>query len=72
MILLLLLDIRFNIKTKYPPIAKYRPIFVNDKDKLPSIGASRLMRFLISNWSNGLKRCEKFCIVFIDILQLFK
>ena len=29
-------------------------MFVRDKDKLPKIGASRLNKFLISNWSNGL------------------
>jgi hypothetical protein len=61
-ILLLLVDIRFRTKTKYPPIVKYKPIFVSDKDKLPNIGASMLNRFLISNWSNGLVRCVNFTI----------
>ena len=65
-ILLLLVDIRFKIKTKYPAIVRYSPIFVNDRDKLPNIGASILNRFLISNWSNGLVRCVNLSI-FYDI-----
>ena len=36
-------------KTKYPPIVKYNPIFVKDRERLPNIGASKLIRFLISN-----------------------
>ena len=54
-----------NINTRYPPIVKYNPIFVKDRDKLPNIGASRLIRFLISNWSKGL---SMFNSVILDIL----
>ena len=57
-ILLLLVDIIFSIKTKYPPIVKYKPMFVKDKDRLPNMGASKLSKFLISNWSNGLAICK--------------
>ena len=54
MIWLLLLEIRFNTNTRYPPKVKYNPIFVIDKDKLPNTGAFKLIKSLISNWSNGL------------------
>lgn len=43
-----------DINTKYPAMVKYKPMFVRDRDKLPNIGASKLIRFLISNWSKGL------------------
>ncbi len=35
-------------------MVKYKPMLVNDICKLPSIGASILKKFLISNWSRGL------------------
>lgn len=57
--LLLLVERRFNTKTKYPPIVRYNPMFVKDKDKLPKIGASILNKFLISNWSSGLVILKK-------------
>jgi hypothetical protein len=47
--LLLLVASKFRTNTKYPPIVKYSPMFVRDKDRLPNIGASKLNRFLISN-----------------------
>jgi len=34
-------------------------MFVKDIERLPNTGASRLIRFLISNWSNGLIIFEK-------------
>jgi len=37
-------------------------MFVKDIDRLPRTGASRLIRFLISNWSNGLIIFEKLFI----------
>jgi hypothetical protein len=57
--LLLLLDKRLIMKTKLPAILKYNPMFVKDIERLPNTGASRLIRFLISNWSNGLIIFEK-------------
>jgi len=36
------------------PIVRYKPILVKDMCKLPNIGASKLNKFLISNWSRGL------------------
>ena len=47
------------MKTKPPAIVKYNPMFVKDIERLPNTGASRLIRFLISNWSNGLIIFEK-------------
>jgi len=47
--LLLLVASKFRINTRYPPIVKYNPMFVNDKDRLPNIGASKLSKFLTSN-----------------------
>jgi len=47
------------MNTKYPAIVKYSPMFVKEIERLPSTGASRLIRFLISNWSNGLIIFEK-------------
>jgi len=47
------------MKTKPPAIVKYNPMFVKDNERLPNTGASRLIRFLISNWSNGLIIFEK-------------
>lgn len=44
----------FNVRTEKAPIVKYNPILVKDKCKLPKIGASKLNKFLISNWSKGL------------------
>jgi len=52
-----LLDKRNNINTKKPPIVKYKPIFVKEIDKLPKSGASKEIKFLISNWSSGLTIC---------------
>ena len=49
MIFSLFVDKRLNAKTRYPAIVRYSPMLVNDKDRLPSIGASKLSRFLISN-----------------------
>jgi len=60
--LLLLLDKRLIMKTKDPAIPRYKPMFVRDRDRLPRTGASRLIRFLISNWSNGLIIFEKLFI----------
>jgi len=57
-----LLDKRNSINTKKPPIVKYKPIFVKDIEKLPKTGAFKEIKFLISNWSKGLKIC-----VFISI-----
>jgi hypothetical protein len=39
----------FKVKTKNAPIVKNNPIFVIEICKSPSIGASKLMRFRISN-----------------------
>jgi hypothetical protein len=47
--LLWLVAIKFKINTKYAPIVKYKPMLVKEMDKLPSIGASKLNKFLISN-----------------------
>lgn len=44
-------------------MVKYKPIFVSDKDRLPSMGASKLKRFLISNWSNGLITFKNVCMM---------
>jgi hypothetical protein len=52
-----LLDSKNIIKTRNPPIVKYNPILVKEIEKLPNTGAFRDIRFLISNWSNGLKIC---------------
>ena len=57
--LLLLLDRRLIMKAKPTAIVKYNPMFVKDIERLPNTGASRLIRFLISNWSNGLIIFEK-------------
>jgi len=35
-------------------MVKYSDIFVIDNDKLPKTGASKLSKFLTSNWSKGL------------------
>ena len=40
---------RLNTNTKYPPSVRYNPMLVKDKDKLPSIGAFKLIKSLISN-----------------------
>lgn len=53
-ILPLLLDITLIKKTRYPPNVKYSPILVNERDKSPKIGASRLIKSRIENWSKGL------------------
>lgn len=57
--LLLLLDTRLILNTKYPAIVKYKPMFVKERERSPSTGASKLIKFLISNWSNGLIIFEK-------------
>jgi hypothetical protein len=44
----------FKNKTKKAAIVKYNPIFVKDRCKLPNIGAFKLNKSLISNWSSGL------------------
>lgn len=46
---------KFNININNVPMLRYNPMFVIDICKLPKIGASRLNKFLISNWSNGLE-----------------
>ena len=48
-ILLLLVAIKFKDKTINAPRHKYKPILVIDKCKSNKIGASRLIKFLISN-----------------------
>ncbi len=45
----------FKVKAIKTPIVKYNPIFVKDICKLANIGASKLNKFLISNWSKGLE-----------------
>ena len=50
------------MKTKKPAIVKYNPMFVKEIERFPNTGASRLIRFLISNWSNGLIIFEKIFI----------
>lgn len=52
--------IRLNTNAKYPPMVKYNPMFVKDTDALPKMGAFKLIKSLISNWSNGLVIAEKF------------
>jgi hypothetical protein len=47
--LLSLLDTALRRNIRYPAIVKYNPMFVTERDKLPKIGASRLIKFLISN-----------------------
>lgn len=47
--LLPFVDIKLIVRINEPAIAKYRPIFVNDIDKFPNTGASKLNRSLISN-----------------------
>ena len=42
-------------------IVKYNPMLVNEKLVSPNIGASILNKFLIENWSKGLKL---FCVLF--------
>lgn len=57
-----------------PPIVKYNPIFVNDMWILPNIGASKLKKFLISNWSNGLDISKSklyFIIIILNKFNLF-
>ena len=44
----------FNIKIINTPIIKYNPMLVIDTDKLPNIGATKLIKLLTSNWSRGL------------------
>ena len=44
----------FKAKTIRAAIVKYSPILVIDKWRLAKMGASKLKRSLISNWSNGL------------------
>jgi len=70
--LLLLFDTRLIMNTKYPAIVKYSPMFVKEIERLPSTGASRLIRFLISNWSNGLIMFEKKFIKRKKCWYLFK
>ena len=48
-ILFQFVDIILTINTRQADIIKYRAIFVIDIDILPKIGASKLIRFLISN-----------------------
>lgn len=52
-----LLDSKNIIKTRNPPIVKYNPIFVKEIEKFPNTGAFKDIKFLISNWSKGLKIC---------------
>lgn len=56
-ILFWLAEIRLSINKRLPLSVKYSPMLVIDSDKLAKIGASKLNRFLISNWSNGLIWC---------------
>lgn len=46
---------KFNININNVPMLKYNPMFVIDICILPKTGASKLNKFLISNWSNGLE-----------------
>jgi len=46
---------KFNININNVPMLRYNTMFVIDICILPKIGASRLSKFLISNWSNGLE-----------------
>lgn len=63
-----LVAIRFNTNAKYPPIVKYNPMFVKDIDVLPKMGAFKLIKSLISNWSNGLVIAEKFVMYKINLV----
>jgi hypothetical protein len=52
-------------KTKYPPKVKYKPMFVKDRDMFPNKGAFKLIKSLISNWSNGLIMFNNVFIVLV-------
>ena len=56
----------FNPKPIIAPNVRYNPMFVNYKCKLAKMGASKLIKFLISNWSKGLEiSCHENFILFI-------
>jgi hypothetical protein len=61
----LLFPTRLNINTKYPPKVKYKPMFVKDRDMFPNKGAFKLIKSLISNWSNGLIMFNNVFIVLV-------
>lgn len=46
----------------------YNAIFVKDIELLNKIGASKLIYFLISNWSRGLKMCWNFSCINILLI----
>ncbi len=62
----------FKVKAIKTPIVKYNPIFVKDICKLANIGASKLNKFLISNWSNGLQiSVYKFDLTFNNYYNIY-
>jgi len=46
-------------------------MFVIEMCKSPSIGASKLIRFRISNWSKGLDICSWMCKLLLIIFVVF-
>ena len=58
-----LLAIIIKEKAKKALIVKYNPMLVREMCIFPKRGASKLIKFLISNWSKGLIINDKFVFI---------